>query len=213
MSTPSQPHTDNKQNKPIQLEEQNALTINKRKRFVWWLFTLGMLVLSYILLDIGINLFQNYFVDNHKELTTYLEKIDLYNNDSDMMIDNIRLKLYRMDEEEYLAMIQEAKGELQQMVNQTVSLQPPLGFSQYKQSFLAVMNQRIVILSNYEETKRTYTYDVLNTSIGELDRKQGLERKELMNAFKKTGIKYRQLGDGSIRFWYKNHIGKQLTLQ
>ncbi len=184
----------------------------RRKKLIWLLFVLASLFTFYCLFsDSVLQLYQKYFVNNHKEILAYLDKIDLYNNNGDEIVSDARMKLYRLTTDEYKQHIQNSRTNLQQLIDETSKLKPPKRFRKHKESMLMVMNQRLVVLNNYEETRKTTKYEKLNNSIEELNNLQKSERGLLMEALDHSGVKYKQLGDGSIRYFYKPHSAKSLN--
>jgi hypothetical protein len=191
--------------------EQIALKKQRLKiLFLLISFMICVLLFFSTLSGNAIKLYEKYFVNDHHEVLSYIEKIDRYNRDSTEIVDRIRLELYRTNQGEYSNDVRKAKEELQQVVNQAVTLSPPRSFVQHKNLLIAVLHQQIIVLTTYNNTKKTYVFDKLKTSVGDLNQKQDLERKALLKALNKEGINYKQLGDGSIRYWYKSHSAKSL---
>jgi hypothetical protein len=95
-----------------------------------------------------------------------------------------------------------AQDDLQKLIDQTVVQTPPQEFSLHKEAFLLVLKQRMNVLTFFNKTKKTYEFQVLNNSVRELNQCKEKERGELLKAFKNRGIKYKLLGDGSIRYWF-----------
>jgi hypothetical protein len=175
------------------------------------LLLLGIFLIFVTFSKDAIILYEKYFINDHHEVLTYLEKIDQYNNESAEIVDSTRLNLYRKDLGEYQTDIKNAKEDLHQIQSKTAALKATKDFSQHKNAFMDVLNQRMIVLSTYEYTKKTYTFQRIKTTVNELNQKKGIEKGALLQAFKKEGIHYRQLGDGSIRYWFKNHSAKSLS--
>jgi hypothetical protein len=204
MSTSFSFKTDKLNNQQIEPKKRQM----KKIQLILLSISLGILLIFFIFSDNAIKLYENYFVNDHHEVVTYIEKIDRYNSESTEIVESIGLKLYKTDLREYGSDVKKAKVDLQQLIDQTVALTPPQGFNQHKGLFIAVLNQRMVVLSTYNNTRKTYVFQDLNTAISELNQKQNIERKTLLKAFKNAGIKYKQIGADSIRYWFKSHSAK-----
>ena len=178
----------------------------RKFKFLWWfLILLAIIVLPYMYSDHVRYLYQKHLVNDHQELVSYLDKINLTLNSSEEVTKNVRLKLYRFNAEEYNKLVNKGKNDLQNQMEELNTLTPPNQFNEHKQSVIAILDQHTLVLTNYQEAKRTNLYDDLNKSTNELNRMQEGERKTLFTAFKNAGIEYSQLEDGSFRFWYKSH--------
>jgi hypothetical protein len=214
MTTPSQAEKDaNGQypNEPKTTASRIKVIIHK-KRAIWLFLVFASLLASYYFFsDNAINLYQKYFVNDHKEIVSYLDTLDYYNKDGNEIINNARLKLYRMTPNEYSNYIQKSRESLQQLLDNSTALKAPKGFSQYKQANLAITNQRLLVLTKYDETRKTNLYEELNISISDLNHKQKEASNLLMKSLDKASIKYYQIGDGSFRYFYKNHSAKPLN--
>jgi hypothetical protein len=216
MTTPLQSQ-DEKDTNGQDRNEPNTATLKikvkiRKKKAIWLLVVFASLLASYYFFsDNAINLYQKYFVNDHKEIVSYLDTLDFYNNDGNEIINNARLKLYRMNPDEYSNHIQKSRENLQQLLDNIAELKTPKGFSQYKQANLAITNQRLLVLTRYDETRKTNHYEALNKSVSELNRKQKEASTLLMKSLEKSSIKYYQVGDGSFRYFYKNHSAKPLN--
>lgn len=170
---------------------------------------LGVVALIYVNSERLISLYNHYFVNDHEELVTYLDQVDRYNDDSDSIVKNVKLKLFRLSSEEYSSEIQKTKDQLQQLIDEGMKLKAPNGFENHKKSVLALLDQRMVVLVELDEARKVNLFDKLNASLNDLTQKQEFERASLEQAFKDSGIEYKELGDGSFRFWYKENSGKE----
>jgi hypothetical protein len=181
-------------------------------RFFWWFFIIGALIFFPYMYSNDVKyLYQKYLVNDHQELVNYLDKINLTLNSGEEITRNVRYKLYRLTAEEYDNLVQKGKDNLQKLIEEVNRLTPPSEFNPHKESVIAVLNQHILVLNNYQEAKRTNLYEDLNKSIEDLNSVKELERQTLFTSFKNAGIEYTQLEDGSFRFWYKNHSAKPLN--
>lgn len=183
---------------------------SKKNRLIGIVVLIGLVLAVSFSYKKMISLYNHYFVNNHQEVNAYLEKVQLFNDSSDMIVNNIRLKLYNTDENEYIRLIQDGEDAIRDELQEMNAVKPPGVFSAHRNAFLAVLNQKITILENYKNTKKNYQFEELNKSIDVLGQRQDLERKALIHSFKKEGIEYKQLGDGSIRYWYKNHSAQSI---
>jgi Tfp pilus assembly major pilin PilA len=183
----------------------------KKRAIMIFLSLLFLIVVLYLFSDIAMKLYEKYFVNDHREVVTYLEILDLYNNDSTQIVESSQLKFYSLSEDEYDKKVKMAQDDLQKLIDQTVVLTPPQGFSQHKDAFLVVLNQRMKVLSFFNNTKKSYEFQELNNSVRKLNQCQEKERRELLKAFKNREIKYKLLGDGSIRYWFKGQSPKSLN--
>ncbi|MGJ7921880.1 hypothetical protein [Neobacillus sp. LXY-4] len=170
---------------------------------------LGAVALIYVNSERLISLYNHYFVNDHEELVTYLDQVERYNDDSDSIVKNVKLKLFRLSSEEYSSEIQKTKDQLQQLIDEAMKLKAPNGFENHKKSVLALLDQRMVVLVELDEARKVNLFDKLNASLNDLKQKQEFERASLEQAFMDSGIEYKELGDGSFRFWYKEHSGKE----
>lgn len=170
---------------------------------------LGVVALIYVNSERLISLYNHYFVNDHEELVTYLDQVERYNDDSDSIVKNVKLKLFRLSSEEYSSEIQKTKDQLQQLIDEGMKLKAPNGFENHKKSVLALLDQRMVVLVELDEARKVNLFDKLNASLNDLTQKQEFERASLEQAFKDSGIEYKELGDGSFRFWYKENSGKE----
>jgi hypothetical protein len=123
-STTSQTGKMTKQQHPVKQTEPK-----KRKLKILLSILLGILLMLSIFLGNATKLYEKYFVNGHQEVVTYLEKIDRYKNASTENLESIRLKLYRTDLGEYSSDVKMARADLQQVIDQTVALTPPKGYS------------------------------------------------------------------------------------
>ncbi|WML46059.1 hypothetical protein [Neobacillus sp. PS3-40] len=183
----------------------------KKQRLKAVFLLIALLCLILIFSGNAFKLFEKYFVNDHREVLTYIKKTERYNTDSIEIVDSIRLNLYRTYQGEYSNEVKMAREDLQQVINHTVALTPPHSFEHHKNLLITVLQQRMLILTTYNQTKKTYVFDKLKMSVNELSQMQDKERKELLKALKKEGIHYKQLGDGSIRYWYKSHSAKTVN--
>ncbi|AGK55793.1 hypothetical protein [Bacillus sp. 1NLA3E] len=200
-------HTPSDNNSGKSIKKDPNLT---RKRLFRFIGLLGLLLLLYIFSDKIINLYNRYFVNEDKLLVTYLDKTDLYNDDSDAIVKNVKLKLFRLSAEEYSVEIKNTQDQLQELTKTTKNLKTPKGFSNHKKSFMAVMKERMLVLSYLDKARKDNSFDELNAHFDELAHKQELERSSLKKAFDDAGIEYKELGDGSFRYWYKSHSAKPI---
>jgi hypothetical protein len=186
----------------------------RRKIILGLLISLGILFFTlYIFADNAVNLYEKYFVNNDKQVIIYLDTVNQNKIESSAILENIQLKFYRnyLNKEDYNNEIKSAHDDLQQMIHQTIELNPPKKFSQHKASFLKVLNQEKLVLTLYQETKETNGSENLNKSLSDLTYKQEMEKIALLKSFKNAGVKYKQLGNGTILYWYKTHSGKSLS--
>lgn len=200
-----QTFTSTKNEKPI-----IKIKLKRRKALNLLIFSAILLLIYIIFSNKAIKLYEKYFVNDHQEVLVYIENIDQYDSESTEVIDNIRLNLYRTSQGEYSNEVKRAENDLQQLIKQTADLKAPKEFNQHKNSFIALLHQRRVVLSMYKQTKKSYVFQRLNTAIRELNQKLKLENISLLKAFKKAGIDYKLLGDGSTRYWYKSHSAKSI---
>jgi hypothetical protein len=184
-----------------------TLAQSKDKRILMvWLAFCG--VILYLFSNMVIKFYEKYIINDHQEVEIYLEKLDLYNHDSTQIVESIHRKFYSLNEDEYNIQVKTAQDDLKKIIDQTYTLTAPQGFNHHKDVFLAVITQRMNVISAYNKTRKTYIFLELNKSIEELNQRQHREKSELLKTFKKDGIKYRILGDGSIRYWYKSNSAK-----
>jgi hypothetical protein len=97
MRTPSQ--SDTHEQDKDKLSEQNSSTTRKPLIKVFWFFFIigALLFLPYMYSDDAKYLYQKYLVNNHQELVSYLDKINLTQNSGEEITRNVRLKLYRFN--------------------------------------------------------------------------------------------------------------------
>jgi hypothetical protein len=185
----------------------------RRKIILGLLISLGIMFTLYVFSDNAVKLYEKYFVNNDKQVIAYLDTINQYKSESSTILENIQLKFYRnyLNIEDYNNEVKSAQEDLQQMIQQTIALNTPKKFSEHKASFLKVLNQEKLVLSLYQETKETNGSENLNKSLSELTHKQEMEKNALVKSFKNAGVKYKQLGNGTILYWYKTHSGKSLS--
>jgi hypothetical protein len=190
---------------------------NKLKNFkqkvllILFLFFLSIIVFFSFFSDNALKLYEKYFVNNHQEVVTYLQKVSMYNKVSTEILDSIRVKFNTLSEDEYDREVKTAQADLQKIISQVAALKPPEDFKQHKETFIEVLHYQLHVLSVYNKTRKSYVFNELENSMSELNQKQDTERKALLNAFKAEGIEYKQVGNGSIRFWYKGHSAMSLN--
>ena len=190
-----------------QQNDHKSTSMGKRLLKIFWLlvFLFVAVLTPYLFMDDAKYLYQKYLVNDHKELVIYLDNINHINNSGEEITRNVRLKLYRLTAQEYDTLVSKGQRDLQRLIEDVNLLSPPNEFNEHKNTVIDVLNQHILVLANYQEAKKTNLYENLNISINELNNKNELERKTLFNSFKKAKIEYKQLEDGTFRFWYKQN--------
>lgn len=138
----------------------------------------------------------------HQKIQAYLKEVNWIDKDSSDTIESIRNKLYVTPIDKYTVNIENAKNDVQNLINQANRLSAPKGFQRHKELFIKDLNQRMVVLSNYVKVSNTFPYQIQDsfTGMDVLYQLKEAETKELLKDLEKSGFVPKQLSDGSIKF-------------
>jgi hypothetical protein len=191
-------------------KKSTAEFTSKKRKISFILFSIFLVIslIFYFFSENAIKFYNKNFVNNHQEIVIYLDKIDLYNDYCNNIVDNICSKLSRTPPDQYSIEIEDAKNDIRKLIEQTNTLTPPQGFKKHKALFKEVLTRQIIVLSNYKKISKVYPFSDQSSGMSEVTQMRDLERKELLKDLKKAGIPYKELRSGSIRYWYKSHFSK-----
>ncbi|MDP4106218.1 MAG: hypothetical protein Q8935_14870 [Bacillota bacterium] len=138
----------------------------------------------------------------HQKIQAYIKEVNWIDKDSSDTIESIRNKLYVTPIDKYSVNIENAKNDVQNLIDQANRLSAPKGFQRHKGLFIKDLNQRMVVLSNYVKVSNTFPYQIQDsfTGMDVLSQLKDAETKELLKDLEKAGFVPKQLSDGSIKY-------------
>jgi hypothetical protein len=138
----------------------------------------------------------------HQIILAYLKEINWMDKDSSDTLESIRNKLYVTPIDKYRVEIENAKNDVQDLIDQANKVSAPKGFQKHKKLFIKDLNQRMVVLSNYVKVSNTFPYQIQDwfTGMDVLYQLKDAEAKELVKDLENAGFDPKQLKDGSVKY-------------
>jgi hypothetical protein len=138
----------------------------------------------------------------HQKIQAYVTEVNWMDKNSNDTIESIRNKLYVTPIDQYSVDIENAKNDVQDLINQANSLTAPKGFQKHKELFIKDLNQRMVVLSNYVKVSNTFPYQIQDwfTGMDVLYQLKEAETKELVKDLENAGFDPKQIKDGSVKY-------------